>query len=233
MYVLLVRRSDRIRTTFYTIASDMTSENSRKWAGEAGLKYTDRNPHTVDGLEELREEQYGVTQTELYEEILDDVDRDNKILEVGSNVGVQLRCLRNLGFENLYGLDIQSLAIEKSREYAPSIPAVVGDASRLPFKDETFDLVFTNGCLVTIPPELIDTVQAEITRCSKRYVFGQEFHADEYVAIESDHDDQLYWKTDFCDRYLENNDLELIESSFLSYVETDNVDRMFLLEKSG
>ncbi|WP_276253307.1 pseudaminic acid biosynthesis-associated methylase [Halomontanus rarus] len=209
----------------------MTEKDIQKWTGEVGLQYTERNPQTVEELEELREEQYGISQTELYEEIIGDFERDIQILEVGSNVGVQLRCLRKLGFENLYGLDVQSFAIKKSREHAPTIPAVVGEGSHLPFADESFDLIFTNGCLITIPPNLIDAVQAEIVRCSKKYVMGQEFHSDKYIAIDSEHDDQLYWKTNFCERYLDNQDVELVESSLLSYVNTSNVDQMFLLKK--
>ncbi|WP_135854107.1 pseudaminic acid biosynthesis-associated methylase [Halorussus salinus] len=208
------------------------SEQGQKWAGDAGVEYTERNPHTVDDLETLRREQYGLTQSEIYRDLLGDVDRDAEILEVGSNVGVQLRCLRQLGFENVVGIDVQSYAIAKSREYSPDIPAVVGDASRLPFEDDAFDLVFTNGCLVAIPPELLADVQSEIVRCSREYVLGSEFYADEYVEIDSDHDEQLYWKTDFRRHYRENHDLETVRSRFLHYDETDNKDEIFLLRKA-
>lgn len=212
---------------------DDDSSQARTWIEEPGKRYTDRNPHSVEDLEDLRTEQYGVTQTELYEAVLGGVDRDSRVLEVGTNVGVQLRCLRRMGFENLYGFDVQEYAISKCREYDPDVHAFVADATSIPVKDEQFDLVFTNGVLLTMPPNVVRDVMAEVVRCSRRYVLGQEFHADEYTRIDSDHEEQLYWKADFCDLYQDVGDLTLVESRWLEYLENDNVDRLFLLEKDG
>lgn len=203
----------------------------QKWATDAGRRYTDRNPHTVSGLNELRDEQYGRTQRELFEAFLDGVDRDSDILEVGTNVGVQLRLLREMGFENRYGFDVQEYAIEQGREYDPDASTFVASATDVPVRDGQFDLAFTVGVLVTMPPEILPDVLDEVVRCSSRYVLGLEFYADEYTRIDSDHEEQLYWKADFCELYRERHDLRLVDDEFLEYRENDNVDRMFLLEK--
>lgn len=209
------------------------SDQVEKWATEAGRRYTKRNPQTVAELNDLREEQYGTTQTDLFERVLGDVDRDSEILEVGTNVGVQLRCLRELGFQNLYGFDVQEYAITQCREYDPEAGVFVADAANAPVRDEEFDLVFTMGMLITLPPEKVGAVLDEIVRCSNRYLLGLEFYADEYTRIDSDHEEQLYWKADFCNLYRERHDLRLLESEFLEYQDNDNVDQLFLLEKQS
>lgn len=203
------------------------------WDGEFGRRYVERHPTTVEGFDELREEQYGerTTQTRLMDESLGHLDRDLRILEVGSGIGIQLRILRNLGFDELYGVDVQEYAIRTCRRDAPELHVMAASAFDLPFPDDYFDLVFTNETLVTIPPDRLDTVVDEIVRCTNRYVWGLEFYADEYTEIEWRGEDEMLWKTDFVDRYQRRHDLELRDSRFLEYVDNDDVDRLFLLEK--
>lgn len=203
------------------------------WDGDFGKRYVERHPTTVEGFDELREEQYGpgTTQTKLMEESLGHLDRESRILEVGANIGIQLRILRNLGFENLYGIDVQSYAVETCHRDAPELDVIEANAFDVPFKDGYFDLVFTNEMLVTIPPDLLDTAIDEIVRCSSQYVWGLEFYADEYTEIEWRGEDEMLWKTDFVDRYQQRHDLRLVDSKFLEYQDNDDVDRLFLLEK--
>lgn len=207
----------------------------KMWDGEFGRRYIERHPTTVEGFDELREEQYGpaTTQTKLMEQSLGHLDRDIRILEVGANIGIQLRILRNLGFENLYGIDVQSYAVEKCHQAAPELDVIEANAFDVPFKDDYFDLVFTNETLVTIPPDRLDTAIDEIVRCSSQYVWGLEFYADAYTEIEWRGEDEMLWKTDFVDRYQQRHDLRLLESEFLEYQDNDDVDRLFLLEKRG
>lgn len=211
------------------------SEDTRqteKWDGEFGRRYTNRNPQTVEELDRLRRErQFGVTQTELFERFLGDLDRDSRILEVGSNVGVQLQCLAKLGFRNLYGIDIQEYAVRECHESFPELDVIQGDALDVPFKDGYFDLVFTSGTLIMIPPERIGAALDEIARCSARYVLGQEPYAEEYTEVTYRGLDEMFWKTDFAERYRDRHDFDVVQSEFLEYKTNDNVDRLFLLER--
>ena len=61
-------------------------------------------------LNQLYSNRYGITRKEMNHEFLEFLDRDYMILEVGSNVGNQLNLLSKMGFKNLYGLEINSLA---------------------------------------------------------------------------------------------------------------------------
>jgi len=210
------------------------TRQAAKWDGEFGRRYTERNPQSVAELDQLRRErQFGVTQTALFERLLGDLDRDVRILEVGSNVGVQLQCLAELGFENLYGIDIQAYAVRQCHEQFPELNVVEGDALDIPFKDEFFDLVFTSGTLIMIPPERIETALDEVVRCSRRYVLGQEPYAEQYTEVTYRGVEEMFWKTDFAEKYLERHDADLRRSEFLEYKTNDNVDRLFLLDLQG
>lgn len=209
----------------------MTRHNNQthEWAGDEGIDYTDRNPHSVPEMNELRTQAYGVTQRELNERFLDGLPRDLRILEVGTNMGIQLKILEDMGFEQIYGIDVSKYALSKGRKQYSGVNFIEGSALDIPFDDDCFDLVFTIGVLVAIPPAQIETAMDEIVRCSNRYVWGLEFYADEYTKIE--HRD-LYWKTDFVDLYRRNYPLEVVNVERLEYVNEDQEDRMYLLEQT-
>jgi len=71
---------------------------------------------------------------------------NKRILEVGCNVGNQLRMLQRMGFNNLYGIELQQYAIEKAKALTKRINIIHGVADDIPFKDGYFDMVFTSGC---------------------------------------------------------------------------------------
>ena len=207
------------------------TEQARRWAGEFGERYVERHPTTVEGFDELREcEQYGVTQTELLRRYLGELDRDIRILEVGTNIGLQLRCLRELGFTRLYGVDVSKYALDICREAAPELHLVRGDALDLPFEDDHFDLVFTNEVLATIPPANVETAIGEIVRCSRRWVWGLEHYADEYTEIEYRGEDEMLWKTDFPSLYTDLYELRLRKQEYLELLDQNNQDVVFLFE---
>ena len=123
-----------------------------KWKGDFGKEYTDRNDLSVEGLDALYNENYGKTRTEINREFLKDLDPSLRILEVGSNLGVQLACLQKMGFTELYGIELQDYAVELSKSRTQSINIIKGSALDIPYKDGYFDLVFTSGLLIHISP---------------------------------------------------------------------------------
>lgn len=50
-----------------------------------------------------------------------------------------------MGFNNLYGIEINNYAIELSKSRTNNINIIQGYAFGIPFKDEYFNLVFTSG----------------------------------------------------------------------------------------
>lgn len=208
------------------------TKQMEKWAGEFGKEYTDRNALTLEEMERLYQKNYGVTRTEMNLEFIGDLRRSIRILEVGSNIGNQLLCLQNMGFQTLYGIELQEYAVEISKSRTKHINIIQGSAFDIPFKDNFFDLVFTSGLLIHIAPSDIEQVLREIHRCTKKYIWGSEYFADSYTQVEYRGHTELLWKTNFVKLYLDTfPDLRIVKEKRYKYLDNDNVDSMFLLEK--
>jgi pseudaminic acid biosynthesis-associated methylase len=208
------------------------TEQIRMWTGTFGKEYTDRNALTLEKMDELYKKNYGITGTELYEEFVGGLERSIKILEVGSNIGNKLVVLQRMGFKHLYGIEINSYAIEHAKANTKGISIIQANAFDIPFKDGYFDLVFTSGVLIHITPQDIVRALREIYRCSREYIWGFEYYADAYTEVKYRGHNNLLWKTDFASLYLNFfDDLELVKEKRLKYLENENVDTMFLIRK--
>ena len=204
------------------------------WAGEFGIEYTKRNIFSPRDLDLSYKKKYGLTRTELNKLFLDQFDRSMKILEVGSNIGIQLALLQKMGFENLYGIEINKTAVELSKKFTKNVNIIWGSAFDIPFKDKYFDLVFTSGLLIHIHPNDIKRVLSEIYRCSNKYIWGFEYFSESYMEIKYRGHDNLLWKANFPKIYIETfNNLRLVRIEFIKYLTDDNVDVMFLIEKNS
>jgi len=209
------------------------TEQVKKWMGEFGKKYTDRNILTLDELDEMYRKKFGVSRTELNNLFIGGLERSIKILEVGSNIGNQLLLLQKMGFKNLYGIEINSYAVEFSKSRTKNIINIIqGSAFDIPFKDKYFDLVFTSGLLIHIAPSDIETVMCEIYRCTREYIWGFEYYSDKYTEIIYRGQRNLLWKANFSKMYLDLfSDLKQVKERKLKYLNDNNVDSMFLLKK--
>ena len=203
-----------------------------KWCGDFGKEYTDRNALTLEELESLYQKNFGVTRTEMNLEFVGDLDRFIHILEVGSNLGNQLLCLQKMGFKSLYGIELQEYAVELSKVRTKHINIIQGSAFDIPYKDNFFDLVFTSGLLIHIAPSDIKAIVSEIYRCTKKYIWGFEYFANNYTKVEYRGNTDLLWKTNFAKIYLDNfPNLRLVKEKRFKYINSDNINSMFLLEK--
>ncbi len=202
------------------------------WSSAFGKEYTDRNALSFEEMEAMYKRIYGVTRTELNQRFLDGMDRSARILEVGSNIGNQLLCLQKMGFCSLYGIELQSYAVELAKSRTRNINIIEGSAFDIPYKDGYFNLVFTSGVLIHMHPSDIAEAMGEIHRCSSKYIWGLEYYADEYTEESYRGNEDLLWKADFSKLYLELfNDLVIVKEERLQYLDSDNVDNMFLLRK--
>lgn len=201
------------------------------WQSDFGKEYNKRNIMDPVLMDKVYEETYGVSRTTMNEEFLKGL-KFEKVLEVGCNVGDQLRFLQKQGHGNLYGIEIQEDAVEESRRLTKNINIINGSAFDIPFKNNYFDLVFTSGVLIHINPNDIEEALAEIYRVSKKYIWGFEYFDEEYKEIEyRGHKDYL-WKGNFPQMYLDIfPDLKLIKTKKFPYVRSNSVDVMYLLEK--
>ncbi len=210
-----------------------STDQMNEWSSDFGREYTDRNPQTSAEMDALYLKSFGVKRTELNLEFLGGLDRSIRILEVGSNVGSQLQCLQEMGFTNLYGIELQSYAVERAKAKTKNINIIQGSAFDIPYKDRFFDLVFTSGVLIHISPKEISTALDEIYRCAKQFVWGFEYHADAYTPIPYRGRSDLMWKTDFAKLYTDRfPGLKVAQEKKVKYLDNENVDKMYLLSKS-
>jgi len=208
------------------------TSQEKKWGGEFGKKYTSRNPLKTVDVNKLYLQNYGLTRTKLNEEFIGNLKRSIKVLEVGSNIGMQLVFLQEMGFKNFYGIEINRETIEFSKSITNNIDIIQGSALDIPFKDNYFDLVFTSGVLIHIAPSDIKKVMGEIYRVSKKYIWGLEYYADKYTEIPYRGKKNLLWKANFPKLYLNLfKDLKLVKEKKLKYLHNENIDVMFLLKK--
>lgn len=202
------------------------------WSGNFGREYTDRNAMTPDQFEQWYLNHFGVTRTELNKRFVGELDRDSKILEVGSNVGNQLRALQAMGFKNLYGIELQPYAVEQSKKWTHGINIVQGSAFDIPFKDVWFDVVFTSGVLIHIHLDDLSKVMREIHRCSRAYIWGMEYFAEQPTEVSYRGNAALLWKADYAQMYLDTfSDLRLVKREKLKYKDSANIDEIFLLKR--
>ena len=213
------------------------SKQTQAWLSHFGVEYTDRNLMTTTEMNLMYKKQYGVSRFDMNKEFIGGLDRDIKILEVGANIGLQLMFLQQLGFQNLYGIELSSYAIELSKEKTKNINIIQVNALDIPFKDKCFDLVFTSGVLIHINPEELYIVMREIHRVTKTYIWGFEYYADKYTQIkyrEGGGTTDLLWKADFPKIFCcEFEDLREMQVRKYKYLRGNNKDVMYLLRREA
>ncbi len=213
---------------------DQKSKQSLTWKSDFGKEYTDRNPLTIEAMDKVYMLRFGKTRSEFNRQFLGNLDRSIRILEVGANVGSQLQGLQGMGFENLYGIELQSYAIERAKENSRNMNFIQGSAFDIPHKEGSFDLVFTSGVLIHFSPRDLIIAMDEIHRSSKRYIWGFEYWAENHTEIDYRGHKGLLWKGNFSQMYVDRfSDLRLIKEEHYRYSQSENVDSMFLLEIVG
>jgi SAM-dependent methyltransferase len=114
------------------------------------------------------------------------------ILEVGCGYGRMLKEIRARVDARLCGVDFSRSQLQAGREYmAPAvIPFVLADAtSGLPFGDAAFDLVYTQGCLMHVPPPGDRVFRAELARVARRYIIHTEEFKDSVHVFAHDNEE--------------------------------------------
>jgi len=203
------------------------------WKGEFGREYTDRNTYDPEGLDGLCLKNYGISRRAINQAFLQDIPKTASFLEVGCNAGNQLLFLREMGYSNLSGIELQPYALAVAQKRAPEASLRLGSALSLPYEDGAFDVVFTSGVLIHISPDDLPRALHEIHRCSRSFIWGLEYFSSEAVEILYRNHSSLLWKMDYARRYLEQfPDLELVREQRLPYLQDKNQDTVFLLKKT-
>lgn len=162
------------------------------WRGDFGNDYVGRNVATPDVVRRL---------TFAWSQILRPIQTrlPGSILEVGANIGRNLRALSALTGAELYGLEPNAKA--RAQLVADGVVArdraLDGFAQKIPLKDGAVDLAFTSGVLIHIHPDDVAAACTELVRVARKYVVVIEYFADQPTTIEYRGRTDLLFKRDF------------------------------------
>ena len=162
------------------------------WKSEFGDAYTDRNVASVEQMQ---------ARLALWSDILAHTISapPASILEVGANLGINLRALRLLSSARRYAVEPNEKARTILVQDGLVAPADVRDglASNIGLPDAVADLAFTSGVLIHIHPDHLPASLKEIYRCSRRWIACIEYFSDKPEMIPyRGHNDRLF-KRDF------------------------------------
>ena len=189
-------------------------ENRRYWenrgqvyAGQFLSDLTPEDPYThaqQDFLRELRRLEW------------------DSVLEVGCGFGWHLRAIREqYPHKRIAGIDFSCSQLRQGTDYLRGRRVFMGqaDASRLPFADDAFDLVFTSGTLACIHADLLPDVLREIHRVTRRSVILLEY-AREHIesTARKEQMEEAEWHGHLYRDALVNTGLQLVKAfSFQSF----------------
>ena len=104
--------------------------------------------------------------------VLESLPRDLSVLELGAGGGFLLQALQRLGYRRLIGLDLARTTLEPARQRVRGVRLVCGDAERLPFADESLDIVISSDLVEHLPdPDRHFQEVARVLRPGGLYLF--------------------------------------------------------------
>lgn len=213
-----------------TASSRGETEQLALWRGEFGARYIARNEPTPAALAMV---------TRMWARLLEPLAGrlPRSILEVGSNVGLNLRALRRLVEAELFAAEPNESARARlvADDVLPADHVLDAWAARLPLSNGAVDMSFTAGVLIHIAPDDLLASCREIHRVTSRFVGCVEYFSPNPEAIPyRGHEGQLF-RRDFGRFWMENfRDLELVDCGFF-WTGAGYIDDLtfWLFEKRG
>lgn len=180
------------------------------WRGDFGNSYIDRNAASAEHLR---------ARVAMWAKIMNCLvgDPPRSILEVGSNIGNNLRALRTLTGADMYALEPNAEArrILVGDGVVPADQALAGFAAKVPMADGAVDMAFTSGVLIHIHPDDLLASMCEIHRVARRHVVCIEYFSDKPEMIPYRGEDDRLFKRDFGGYYLDAfPDLRIVDYGF-------------------
>lgn len=157
----------------------------KAWKGDFGQEYTKRNQYNWK------------KRIPLYKKILKGLPI-TKVLEVGSNCGLNLLALENLGYLT-FGIEPNNYARKMAKD--AGLLVFPGTAVAIPFPNESKDLVFTCGVLIHVPPKELEASMKEMIRVSKKYILAIEYEAPKETMVVYRGKRDMLWKRPYGKMY--------------------------------
>lgn len=182
----------------------------RFWRGKFGDDYVHRNEVTAERVRQ---------RLKMWARILRSLAHASpaSILEVGANIGLNLRALRALTGADLYALEPNRSARQRLIDdgVVPGGRAIDGTAAEIPMADAAVDMVFTSGVLIHVPPAELLPACKEMHRVARRYLLSIEYFSKSPEERPYHGQSGLLFKRDFGAYWLENfSDLEVVDYGF-------------------
>ncbi|MFN3512290.1 MAG: pseudaminic acid biosynthesis-associated methylase [Phenylobacterium sp.] len=180
------------------------------WSGEFGDRYTERNAASADAVRG-RARVWG----EVFRRM--DGDMPKSALEIGSNVGLNLRGIQALSSMELWSIEPNPAANKKlaADGVLPEERIFEGFGHAIPLADGAVDMAFTSGVLIHVDPSLLEQTLREIHRVAAKYVFCAEYFSPKAESIPYRGETDLLFKNDFGSLYMDMfPDLRLVDYGF-------------------
>jgi pseudaminic acid biosynthesis-associated methylase len=209
------------------MSMNFKTEQEAFWAGDFGTEYIGRNQGDTLLASNL----------DFFAKSLRMAHGVGSCLEVGANIGMNLKALR------LLHPSIEAHGVEINADAAAQLREVVGDecvheTSILDFSsDREWDLALIKGVLIHMNPDVLPTIYEKLVAATSRYLLVAEYYNPVPVAISyRDHTDRLF-KRDFAGEILDlYPEMELVDYGF-AYHRDQNFPQdditWFLMEKRG
>ena len=181
-----------------------------EWRGDFGEAYIERNAATPERVQQ---------RVKAFSQILAHIDDapPRSILEVGANIGLNLRALSAV-------LDAELFAVEPNRAAREILAAdsVVsagrlfdGTANAIPLDNDAVDLVLTSTVLIHVPDETLEASYREIHRVARQYILCLEYFSPDPVTVHYRGHDNMLFKRDYGGFWLDwYPDLKFIADGF-------------------
>src|SRR5471030_994530 len=180
------------------------STQEELWAGEFGNDYIIRN----------RDGALISSNRALFDKILSCTTGVTSAIEFGPNIGNNLRALRELMPEgDLHSVEINAAAAQEIRAL---VGATVEVASVLEFEPaRQWDLSFTKGVLIHLPPEALPDIYDKLAAASSRYVMVCEYYNPSPVEVTYRGHEHALFKRDFAGEIMDAHpELRLVDYGF-------------------
>lgn len=127
--------------------------------------------------------------------------KPKKVLDVGCGLGYLIKWLRYFGVD-AYGIDFSKYALDLAdKQVKPFIK--LADAKKIPFKDNSFDLVLSYDFLNHVDQQNLRKVIEEMIRVSNKYIF-QKIYTRENLWIKITHRYDISNVSFFSKKYWDN-----------------------------
>jgi spore coat polysaccharide biosynthesis protein SpsF len=196
------------------------------WAGEFGDDYIVRN----------RDDALIASNRALFKKILSRTAGVTSAVEFGANIGNNLHALAELTPQvELHAVEINASAAAEIRGWGG---ATVEVASLLDFTpSRQWDLSFTKGVLIHLPPQALPEIYDKLVACSRRYVMVCEYYNPSPVEVSYRGHEQALFKRDFAGEIMDAHpELTLVDYGFTYHRDPQHPlddSTWFLMEKTG